>query len=221
MRPAPSSDDYYPTVSIVALMRILSDNKLSSHHSAVTQALMLIFKSLGMQCVPYLDQIVPHIIKTLRGSGPGLRDSLLLQLSQLASIIQYHIAPFLPILFDVVTDFWGAHSDSLLVLVEAIALASPDSFEPFMNQVIPLLLGSLTVPKATFGDAESITFNSSSDVQKQKVKWQLEGKVDSPMGFIAAMGQALKGLFMKESPKKQVTSNVVRSSAADTNRVEW
>jgi len=52
-------------------------------------ALMLIFKSLGMRCVPYLDQIVPHVIVTLRASGPGLRDSLLLQLSQLASIIKY------------------------------------------------------------------------------------------------------------------------------------
>ena len=53
----PSSDEYYPVVAIAALMRILRDPSLSSHHSVVIQAAMFIFKSLGLKCVPYLPQV--------------------------------------------------------------------------------------------------------------------------------------------------------------------
>ena len=43
-RHMPSSEDYYPHVSITALMKILRDTSLSAHHSGVTHTLMLIFK---------------------------------------------------------------------------------------------------------------------------------------------------------------------------------
>ena len=113
----PSNEDYYPRVAVTALMRILRDPSQSVHHSSVTQAIMLIFKSLGMQCVPFLDQIVPYLLQLIRRSNPGLRESLLQQLSQLASIVQYHLIPYLPALFEIIKDYWTVHLEHILQLV--------------------------------------------------------------------------------------------------------
>jgi FKBP12-rapamycin complex-associated protein len=52
------SEDYYPTVAISALMKILKDPSLSIHHTAVVQAVMYIFKTLGLKCVPFLPQVI-------------------------------------------------------------------------------------------------------------------------------------------------------------------
>jgi len=53
----PQSEDYYPTVVINALMKILRDSTLATHHTAVIQAVMFIFKALGLKCVPFLPQV--------------------------------------------------------------------------------------------------------------------------------------------------------------------
>lgn len=52
-----SSEDYYPTVAINALMRVLRDSGLSSQHQAVISSLMQIFKALGTASVPYLPKV--------------------------------------------------------------------------------------------------------------------------------------------------------------------
>jgi FKBP12-rapamycin complex-associated protein len=56
----PSSEDYYPTVVINALMKILRDSSLSAHHTAVIEAVMYIFKTLSLKCVPFLPQVGFH-----------------------------------------------------------------------------------------------------------------------------------------------------------------
>jgi hypothetical protein len=52
-----SSDDYYPTVAINALMRILREKSMSSYHQRVVGSLMYIFKAMGLTCVPYLPKV--------------------------------------------------------------------------------------------------------------------------------------------------------------------
>ena len=51
------NEDYFPSIAIQALMRILKDPSLSAHHTAVVQAVMYIFKTLGLKCVPFLPQV--------------------------------------------------------------------------------------------------------------------------------------------------------------------
>ena len=53
----PSSEEYYPTVAVAALMKILRDPSLNAHHTAVVTAIMYIFKTLGLKCVPFLPQV--------------------------------------------------------------------------------------------------------------------------------------------------------------------
>ena len=53
----PSSEDYYPTIVMNALNKILRDPSLSAHHTAVIQAIMYIFKTSGLKCVQFLPQV--------------------------------------------------------------------------------------------------------------------------------------------------------------------
>ncbi len=53
-----SLEDFYPSIAINALMRILKDHSLSQHHTMAIQALGFIFKSLGIKSVPYLPQVM-------------------------------------------------------------------------------------------------------------------------------------------------------------------
>jgi FKBP12-rapamycin complex-associated protein len=38
-------------------MRVVKDQTLSQHHNSVVTAVMFIFKSLGVRCVPYIKQV--------------------------------------------------------------------------------------------------------------------------------------------------------------------
>lgn len=52
-----ASDDYFQTVVITALLAILKDQALSSHHHTVIEAVMSIFKTQGLKCVTFLPQV--------------------------------------------------------------------------------------------------------------------------------------------------------------------
>ena len=54
-----SLEDFYPSIAINSLMRILKDQSLAQHHTMAIQALGFIFKSLGIKSVPYLPQVSP------------------------------------------------------------------------------------------------------------------------------------------------------------------
>jgi FKBP12-rapamycin complex-associated protein len=52
-----SLEDFYPSIAINSLMKILKDHSLSQHHTMAIQALGFIFKSLAIKSVPYLPQV--------------------------------------------------------------------------------------------------------------------------------------------------------------------
>ena len=53
-----SSEEYYPTVAINALMRNLRDPAMSSHHPQVIRSLFYIFQALHLGSVPYLPKVI-------------------------------------------------------------------------------------------------------------------------------------------------------------------
>jgi FKBP12-rapamycin complex-associated protein len=144
-----TAQDYYPTVAITALMRIVKDTNLSVHHNAVLQAVMWIVQSLKARCVQFLPQVrralsvslyapsndpryarcprgvqvVPsflHLMKH-RGGETALRETLLQQLELLVRQIREHIRPYLPDIFRTIKDIWPECLTPLLKLVEAIS----------------------------------------------------------------------------------------------------
>lgn len=54
--------EYYQAVVINALVNILHDQTLNSHHHTVVEAIMSIFKTQGLKCASFLPQVWFRIV---------------------------------------------------------------------------------------------------------------------------------------------------------------
>lgn len=144
---APSNEEYYPTVVIHTLMQnILRESSLAQYHSAVIDAIVTIFKTLGLKCVPFLGQIIPGFIMVIRGSPSSRLESYFNQMAILVNIVRQHIRAFLPEIIEVVREFWDVSYQvqaTILSLVEAIAKSLEGEFKKYLATLIPPMLDTL------------------------------------------------------------------------------
>src|SRR5688572_18658051 len=120
----PSNKEYFPTVVINSLLQILRDQSLVQHHASVIEAIMNIFRTLGLECVSFLDRIVPAFLQVIRSSSPTRLESYFNQLATLVSIVRQHIRNYLPEIVDTLREYWNVSSSlqtTILSLVEAIS----------------------------------------------------------------------------------------------------
>ncbi|KAJ3311625.1 phosphatidylinositol kinase- protein kinase tor1 [Boothiomyces sp. JEL0838] len=139
----PSSDDYYPAVAIRALMKILRDPSLNIHHSAVITAVMYIFKTLGLKCVPFLHQIIPSLISMMKTCPQGMLEFYFQQLGLLVTIVRQHIRNYIPDIISLIQDHWGLSANiqtTALSLVESIAVALESEFKVYLPTLLPQML---------------------------------------------------------------------------------
>ena len=139
-----SPEDYYPTVAIAALMRILSDHRLSTHHNMVLHAVMFIFRSLGLKCVPFLPQIIPPFLREMRTCEDSLREAFLQHICSIVTIVKHHIRPYLEAIFQVCMDYWSPSNGLLgyiLTLIEELVLALGEEFKT----MLPAFIGNVMV----------------------------------------------------------------------------
>jgi hypothetical protein len=150
-RLSPDNDDFYSTVAVQALTRILKDQTLAVHHGMAMQAIMFTFNALGLKCVPFLKGIVPYILQTCRSCNQEkLRESLLQQIAKLVIIVKDHLRPYVISIFSVVEEFWfSQHLPTILALVEKMAEAVPEHFVEYVPRLVPLLLKSLDAPRVS------------------------------------------------------------------------
>lgn len=143
----PSNEEYYPTVVINTLLQnILRENSLAQYHSAVIDAIVTIFKTLGLKCVPFLGQIIPGFIAVIRGSPVGRLEPYFNQLAILVNIVRQHIRAFLPEIIEVIREFWDASYQvqaTIISLIEAIAKSLEGEFKKYLAGIIPLMLDTL------------------------------------------------------------------------------
>jgi FKBP12-rapamycin complex-associated protein len=141
----PSNKEYYPTVVINSLLQILKDPSLSQHHALVIEAIMNIFRTLGLECVSFLDRIIPAFIGVIRSSSPSRLESYFSQLSILVTIVRQHIRNFLPDIVTVLQEYWNVQSlqANILQLVEAISRSLEGEFKIYLVGLLPLMLGVL------------------------------------------------------------------------------
>merc|ERR1719228_2677072 len=140
-------DDFYPSVAISTLMRIIRDPTLSQHHTSVVQAVTFIFKSLGIKAVPYISQVIPSMMTVIRTSDNAFRDFLFGQLGFLIGIVKQHIRNYLDDIFTLIKEFWTPDSplqSTIILLVEAISVALGSEFKVYLPQLIPHILRVLT-----------------------------------------------------------------------------
>ncbi|KAI0064021.1 atypical/PIKK/FRAP protein kinase [Artomyces pyxidatus] len=137
-----ASDDYYQTVVVNALLSILKDQSLSSHHHTVIEAIMSIFKTQGLKCVTFLPQIIPAFTAVTRSSAARLQEFHLQQLAILVGIIKQHIRNYMPEIFGLITELWDNTSLQLplVSLIEALGKALDAEFKPFLPTILPLIL---------------------------------------------------------------------------------
>ncbi|KAF2487814.1 TOR1 phosphatidylinositol 3-kinase [Neohortaea acidophila] len=142
----PSNEDYYPTVVINTLIHMLKDDALKQYHSAVVEAVMNIYATMGMKCVPYLNTVVPGIVGVLKDAPDGRLEGYFNQLSLLVKIVRQHIRPHLRLILDAVQDHWHRGTTlqaTILSLIESIARSLEGEFKIYLARVLPLMLGVL------------------------------------------------------------------------------
>ncbi|KAJ4823015.1 hypothetical protein Tsubulata_009220, partial [Turnera subulata] len=142
-----TSEDYYSTVAINSLMRILRDPSLASYHQKVVGSLMFIFKSMGLGCVPYLPKVLPDLFHTVRICDDSLKDFITWKLGTLVSIVRQHVRKYLPELLSLISELWTSFSlpstsrpargFPVLHLVEQLCLALNDEFRKHLPVILP------------------------------------------------------------------------------------
>ncbi|XP_073103831.1 serine/threonine-protein kinase TOR isoform X2 [Elaeis guineensis] len=150
-----ASEDYYSTVAISSLMRILRDPSLSSYHQKVVGSLMFIFKSMGLGCVPYLPKVLPDLFHAVRTCEDGLKEYITWKLGTLVSIVRQHIRKYLQELLSLVSELWSSSfclpatnrsllGSPILHLVEQLCLALNDEFRTYLPAILPSCIQVLT-----------------------------------------------------------------------------
>ncbi|CAK8674525.1 unnamed protein product [Clavelina lepadiformis] len=135
-----TSEEFYAAVSIATLMRVLRDPLLSSHHKAVVQAVNYMFQSLGVKCVPYLSEIIPTYLTTIKNCDPSIKEFLFKNLGLIISTVKQHVRSYMDNIFAVITEFWNMGSSmqaTLISLTEQIAAALASEFKLYLPQIIP------------------------------------------------------------------------------------
>ena len=140
----PSNEEYYPTVVMNTLMHnVLKDNSLSQYHSSVIEAVVTIFRTLGLKCVPFLGQIVPTFITIIRAAPQNRLDLYFNQLAILVSIVRKHIRPYRKDLVGLIEEFWDVSRQvqpTVLSLIDALSGALEAESMPAIVKILPLMM---------------------------------------------------------------------------------
>ena len=142
-----ASDDFYPTVALNALLRVLRDKSMSSHRHMVVRSIMFIFhNSLGLNCVSYLPTVFPVLFDVMRTCDDALREFMLAELAILVSVIKAHVRRFLPEILEIIHAFWGNNAllKSTLSLCEELSKALRDEFRAYLPELLPRIVAVLT-----------------------------------------------------------------------------
>lgn len=148
--PYAPGEEYFPSVAVVALTRVLLDPTLSAYHRV---ALRTVLEVLRVHCRGdaarvrrYLSQVLPALLHTLRTSErAGQR--LLPLLAQLVALAKHEIEPYLESIFGLVRGYLVAvDSDAyfdVLLLVEEVAKVAPDALRVYLPELVPHVLRAL------------------------------------------------------------------------------
>ncbi|KAH9605868.1 hypothetical protein KSS87_023466 [Heliosperma pusillum] len=149
-----SSEDYFSTVAINSLMRVLRDPSLSSYHQNVVGSLMFIFKSMGLGCVPYLQKVLPDLFQIVRTCDDILKEFITWKLGTLVSIVRQHIRKYLSELLALISELWTSFSLPpvnrsvrglpVLHLVEQLCVALNDEFRTYLPVILPCCIQVLS-----------------------------------------------------------------------------
>ncbi|GME87708.1 unnamed protein product [Ambrosiozyma monospora] len=103
---SPTHDDYFPTVVMKILLKIAKDPSLINHHPAVIQSIMHIYKTLGIKCLQYLDDVIGGFDSIMHLCPPSMLETYFLHLGDLVKIVKTNIRLQLPQIFTLIREFF-------------------------------------------------------------------------------------------------------------------
>ena len=143
----PSNEEYYPQVVMNTLMHsVLQDTSLSQFHTAVIEAIVNIFKTLGLKCVGFLPQIVPIFLTIIHASPASKLEQYFNQMAILTSIVGQHIRPYLNGIVDALIRYFDAGptvSVTIMSVMEALSKSLGREFYPSIVRLCPLVMKAL------------------------------------------------------------------------------
>uniref|UniRef100_A0A7S3R516 Serine/threonine-protein kinase TOR n=1 Tax=Dunaliella tertiolecta TaxID=3047 RepID=A0A7S3R516_DUNTE len=144
-----SSEDYYPTVAINALMRVLRDPAMATQHMKVIEALMTIFRSLSLAAVPYLPKVMPVLLNIMNSTDEALSVQLLCEMENLVKYVRQHMRRFLPDLLALVHSHWGTATACCLNLLRELSTSLRDDFKAYVPELLPKFVALITEAERT------------------------------------------------------------------------
>ena len=148
----PANEDYYPKIVFYTLMHnVLRDPSLHQYHAAVVEAIVNIFKTLGLKCIPFLGQIIPSFVSVIQAAQPGRLELYFNQVAILVSVVRIHIRGHVDPLLRLVEEKWNTSTSvqaTLLSLLECLAKALENEFKRPIQRVLPLMLAVLDAGRA-------------------------------------------------------------------------
>ncbi|MCD7451118.1 hypothetical protein HAX54_009730 [Datura stramonium] len=142
-----TSEEYYSSVAINSLMRILRDPSLSSYHQEVVGSLMFIFKSMGSGCVLIYKGVTNSSPDSPCPSDPPV-------LPDLFHIVRTSHHKYLPELLSLISELWSSSSlpvvnrplliAPILHLVEQLCLELNDQLRKYLPDILPCCIQVLT-----------------------------------------------------------------------------
>lgn len=158
---SPSNEEYYPTIVVNTLLKILKDSSLSMHHPAVVQTIVNLFETLKLRCVSFLGQTIPAIISLLSLCPNSLLEYYLQQLGILISIVKQHIRPYVDDIFNTIESRFEDYKLQLTIIsvINSLASSLKGEFKRFVPSVLTYFMGIIdkdkckdkSVAKAIFG----------------------------------------------------------------------
>ena len=138
-------EEYYPTIAIASLLRILTDPRLSQHHHMCIKAMMFIYQTLAVKCLPFLPYVLPCVLQQIRTCEGGSREGFLQHLVGIVSIVRAHMRPWVDEMMGVCLEYWddAALTPTILSLIEHLALSLRGEFQAQLSVLIPKLVSLL------------------------------------------------------------------------------
>eukprot|EP01119_Soliformovum_irregulare_P016010 TRINITY_DN4594_c0_g1_i2.p1 TRINITY_DN4594_c0_g1~~TRINITY_DN4594_c0_g1_i2.p1 ORF type:complete len:2365 (-),score=692.80 TRINITY_DN4594_c0_g1_i2:62-7156(-) len=140
--PQSSAENYYPTVVVNALVRILRDPSLNTHYRIALESLMPVLKNLGSaKCVEFLPIILPPILQIIKTSDIRFKEWLFQELGVLVTVFKHHIRDYVEDILVVIRNNWDSPLlTQIIVLVEDMSVELKEDFKISLQELIPPML---------------------------------------------------------------------------------
>jgi len=152
-------EDFFAWTVVNALVRIIKDGTLSTHHMAAMQALVQLFRNHGQRSSVFLPLTIPVVIPLIQHCNASIVEVYIQQLAFMASVVGIHIRSHMSGILESMLSIWTknpASYSSILQLNDVLVSCLKGEFRQHIPMILPLILQVLEI------DANSIAVHPAT-----------------------------------------------------------